>query len=60
MTEKANTPTPMHQRFRSFMPIAIDLETGGFNPKKDALLELAAVFMEMNDDGLLQPTEKFN
>ena len=37
----------------------MDLETGGFNSKTDALLELAAVIISMDDNGMLVPGEKF-
>ena len=40
-------------RFRGFLPVVIDVETGGFNPKTDALLEIAAVLIEMRSDGTL-------
>jgi len=35
------------------------LETGGFNSKTDAILELAAVIIEMDDEGNLVPGEKY-
>jgi len=38
-------------RFRGFLPVVVDVETGGFNPKKDALLEVAAVLLDMDEDG---------
>ena len=34
----------MSRRFRGFLPVVIDVETGGFDHRKDALLEIAAVF----------------
>ncbi|HEX2140149.1 MAG TPA: ribonuclease T [Woeseiaceae bacterium] len=40
-------------RFRGFLPIAVDIESGGFNPKTDALLEIAAVLIEPKPDGTL-------
>jgi ribonuclease T len=40
-------------RFRGFLPIAVDIESGGFNPKTDALLEIAAVLIEPRPDGTL-------
>lgn len=40
-------------RFRSFLPIVVDVETGGFNCKTDALLEIAAVFLDPQEDGTL-------
>jgi ribonuclease T len=47
------SPTPFGERFRGFMPIIIDVETGGFNCRTDALLEIAAVTLDMTDDGEL-------
>lgn len=52
-----DTHPPMARRFRGFLPVVVDVETGGFNPKTDALLEIAAVILDMDSDGLLQPGE---
>lgn len=38
--------TPVAQRFRGFLPVVVDIETGGFVPETDALLEIAAVLVE--------------
>ena len=46
-------------RFRGFLPVAIDVETGGFNASTDALLELAAVLIEMTPGGELRPGATF-
>jgi len=43
----------MADRFRGFLPVVVDVETGGFNAKTDALLELAAVLLEVDDDGFM-------
>jgi ribonuclease T len=43
----------MSDRFRGFLPVVVDVETGGFNWKTDALLEIAAVLLEAADDGTL-------
>lgn len=45
----------MAQRFRGFLPVVVDVETGGFNPDTDALLEIAMVTLRMDDDGYLHP-----
>ena len=45
----------MARRFRGFLPVVVDIETGGFNPKKDALLEIAAVILSIDDKGYLHP-----
>lgn len=47
----------MTERFRGFLPVVVDVETGGFNPATDALLEIAAVTLRMDDDGRLVPDE---
>ena len=44
-------------RFRSFLPVVVDVETGGFNPATDALLEVAAFFVEFDAAGNLVPGE---
>lgn len=50
-----NDIRPMGQRFRGFLPVVVDVETGGFNPKRDALLEVAAVVLNMDVNGMLAP-----
>lgn len=40
-------------RFRGFFPVVVDVETGGFNCKTDALLEIAAVLIDPQEDGTL-------
>ena len=40
-------------RFRGFLPVVVDVETGGFNCHKDALLEIAACILKMDDFGRL-------
>ncbi|MDQ2994635.1 MAG: ribonuclease T [Pseudomonadota bacterium] len=40
-------------RFRGFLPVVIDVETGGLAAQTDALLEIAAVMINMNDEGEL-------
>jgi ribonuclease T len=47
----------MAQRFRGFLPVAIDVETAGLDPQHHALLEIGAVFMDFDTHGLLRPTE---
>jgi ribonuclease T len=44
-------------RFRGFLPVVVDLETGGFNAKTDALLEIAAVPLTMDEYGTLRRGE---
>jgi ribonuclease T len=40
-------------RFRGFLPVVVDVETGGFNSAQDALLEIAACILRMDDFGRL-------
>ncbi|HEX5764684.1 MAG TPA: ribonuclease T [Woeseiaceae bacterium] len=44
-------PFAICERFRGFLPVVVDVETGGFNSRTDALLEIAAVFVDVHDDG---------
>ncbi|MGM0450744.1 MAG: ribonuclease T [Pseudomonadota bacterium] len=57
MSGQTETPTLMQQRFRGFLPVVVDVETGGFNASTDALLEIATVLLEMDEDGWLYPGE---
>ena len=47
----------MANRFRGFLPVVVDVETGGFNCDTDALLEIAAVLVDVNGDGDLSRGE---
>ena len=40
---------PIGNRFRGFCPVVVDVETGGFNASTDALLEVAAVLVGMDE-----------
>ena len=50
MSESAPTTpaaeSPLARRFRGFLPVVVDVETGGLNCATDALLEIAAVIVE--------------
>ena len=54
------TDTFMAKRFRGFLPVVVDVETGGFNSHKNALLEIAAVILEMDGQGNLQIKESYS
>ena len=45
------------RRFRGFYPVVVDVETAGFNPLTDALLEVAVVFLQAAPDGIWSPLE---
>lgn len=42
---------PVCRRFRGYLPIVVDVETGGFNEQTDALLQIAAVIIDCNEKG---------
>ncbi len=48
-------PTQLAQRFRGFLPVIVDVETGGFEAQRHALLEIAAVIPQMDSSGQLAP-----
>ncbi len=52
--------TLLADRFRGFLPVVIDVETGGFNAQTDALLEVAAVTLSMDGYGLLEIDEVYS
>jgi ribonuclease T len=47
----------MDKRFRGFMPVVVDVETGGFNERTDALLQIAAVILGMDESGVFSCQE---
>jgi ribonuclease T len=49
----------INQRFRGFLPVVVDIETGGVVAKTDAVLQIAAVMVDMADDGTLHPGETY-
>ncbi len=57
--EELATPAPtgggIARRFRGFLPVVVDVETAGFNANTDALLEIAAVPIHMDEAGLVYP-----
>ena len=51
---------PLANRFRGFCPVVVDVETGGFNPQTDALLEVAAIIIGIDERGSLHCKESFS
>jgi ribonuclease T len=45
--ESTGKSSAIARRFRGFLPVVVDVETGGFNAKTDALLEVAAVMLRL-------------
>jgi ribonuclease T len=48
------------KRFRGFLPVVVDVETAGFDPEKNALLEVAARPVALRDDGVMVPGDIFS
>ncbi len=46
-------PALLASRFRGYLPVVVDVETGGFNETTDALLQIAAVIIDIEEDGKL-------
>lgn len=46
--------TPIGARFRGYLPVVVDVETGGFDARSDALLEIAITLLGMDENGDLR------
>jgi len=57
-TDVETPPSPIAARFRGFLPVIVDVETGGFNCATDALLEVACVFVRFNGAGDLELADR--
>jgi len=51
---------PIARRFRGLLPVVVDVETAGFNPQTDALLEIAIVLLRINSQHRWEPSESMN
>jgi len=54
-----NSTTNLSDRFRTYLPVVIDIETGGFNAKTDAILEISAVMLAMDKNNELVIDQSF-
>ena len=57
MSHAGDGVTSVAKRFRGFLPVVVDVETGGFNCATDALLEIAAVIVDVDETGKWVCTE---
>ena len=48
----------LKNRFRKYLPVVVDIETGGFDPAKNAILEIAITLIEYKDN-IYVPGETF-
>ena len=55
--QETASKSPIAGRFRGFLPVVVDVETGGVNPQTDALLEIAAVILAMDEQEYLYPAQ---
>lgn len=58
-SDEDEPPRLMAERFRTFFPVVIDVETGGFNSRTDAILEVGAALLDMNSEGELEIAQTF-
>nr|WP_136249807.1 ribonuclease T [Ningiella ruwaisensis] len=56
----SQSPPSLSERFRGYFPVVIDVETGGFNAQTDAVLEIAAVTLKLNEQGQLERDTVFH
>ncbi|GAA4800245.1 ribonuclease T [Lysobacter hankyongensis] len=59
MSEATAAPTfrKMSERFRGYLPVVVDVETGGFDWNRHALLEIAVQPIDLDENGRLVPGE---
>lgn len=51
--EYGRTDASIAARFQGYLPVVVDVETAGFNPETDALLEIAAVIVHLDKSGTM-------
>ncbi len=59
MNDKA-TIKNISKRFRGFLPVVVDVETAGFDADKNALLEIAAIPILMDENDKVYAAETFD
>jgi ribonuclease T len=52
--DNSETDSLLGNRFRGYLPVVVDIETGGFNAKTDAILEISAVIVGMNEKSIME------
>ncbi|OOH89793.1 ribonuclease T [Pasteurellaceae bacterium 15-036681] len=50
----------LKNRFRGYLPVVIDVETAGLNAQTDALLEIAAITLKMDEEGYLKLDQQYH
>lgn len=59
MSQTSDPKPTLASRFRGYYPVIVDIETAGFNAKTDAMLEIAATAVSIDEQGKLFPLETF-
>jgi ribonuclease T len=54
-----DNPNSMVNRFRGYLPVVVDIETGGFNSATDAILEISAAIPAMDENGVINIEQTF-
>jgi len=57
MSKSKTNKTSIAKRFRGFLPVVVDIETAGLNPATDAILEIAAVILDLDENKKIHPVE---
>lgn len=60
MNTQTQSILSIKDRFNNQLPVVVDIETSGVNPLKDAILEMAAMIIQTDEQGYLVPGELFN
>ncbi|HHQ69221.1 MAG TPA: ribonuclease T [Halothiobacillaceae bacterium] len=56
--QTSSPPAKISARFRGFVPVVVDVETGGLDPEQNALLEAAVVQLGIDESGLIYPSNE--
>lgn len=59
-TQPIGKDCALASRFRSYLPVVVDVETGGLNPQTDAILQIAATLLDMDAQGRLGLGQQFS
>ena len=58
--EDISNKLTIKDRFRGFLPVVVDVETAGLDPKKSALIEVAMMTVKIDENGQFVPDELYS
>ena len=58
--EDISNKLTIKDRFRGFLPVVVDVETAGLDPKKSALIEVAMMTIKIDENGQFVPDELYS